>query len=436
MKAKIIRTAQAHTKPMNTEVITQIDRLVDIELAWDELYRRDPHAHVYLSSKFLTAVALRVPERFRIVAVWDKDGKCIGLLPLIISTRWDKKSNSMHNVLDMLGHVFDSDYTGILCDPPQEAEVCTALAGAVQAMDFGRLILNYFNGPASRLDAFTEAFDQKIFTRHDTEHRINDGETDNMICPYIDLPDSFDAYLSILSANMRQKLRRLQRQLDTDSSLRITRSRPETYPQDVTILSKLWYEQYAPRKGQKRANHLANLFKDAVMLGLASGMVHLAILWRDGKPIAAQANYIDDVKKQALFHVGARDESVTDLSAGLMLQSHCIRWAIAQGLKRYDFTIGDEAYKYSFGATNHHIRSAELNTISGGNHTGHLDAACRTEITKHIGSFVVRGHNNEARIVAEQAIRTWPDLAPSGDIDTLIKQLGAQATARPRKAGK
>ncbi|MEO1251110.1 MAG: GNAT family N-acetyltransferase [Pseudomonadota bacterium] len=405
---------------MQIEIIDTAERVIEIELDWDELYKKDPSANIYLSSRFISAIAIRATGRFRILAAWSGDKHCLGIFPLLVSTRWSKTERCLYNELDMLGHVFDADFTGILCDPEFETDVCEAFAREISKMSFGRIHLNYFGGPVRRLEAFTNAFDPNIFKTRHSDQKINAGETNNLICPYVDLPERFPAYLDSLSANSRQKLRRLLRQLDGDPDLRITRSRPETYKQDVTILSELWFLQYAEKKGRKRATKLAQQFRDVVMIGLASGIVHLAILWRGGKPVAAQANYVDPVKRHALFHVGGRDETIQDLAIGLMLQAHCIRWAIANGLERYDFTLGDEPYKYSFGAIDREIASAEIITKTGLNTTGRLDEDCRDDVAEHIRRYAARGRNDDARTAAKQALEVWPDLSTALDIEALI----------------
>lgn len=403
---------------MRIEIIETIERLFEMELDWDELYQADPHAHLYLSSDFLGAVAIRTAGRFRFLTAWSDDHRCVGLLPLVVQIRWNKERRCLTNVLDMLGHVFDADYTGILCEPEYELEVCRAFAAQVSQMAFERIILNYFSGPVRRLNAFTSAFDSAFFATRANEHLINDGQTNNLICPHVDLPDRFSDYLASLSANSRQKIKRLLRQLDSDSSLTIKKTRPETYTQDVTILSKLWFLRHAEQKGQKRATRLAELSKEVVMLGLANGMVYLAILWRDGKPIAAQANYVDKVKRQVLFHMAGRDDTVRDLSAGLMLQAHCIRWAIANGFKRYDLTIGNEPYKYSLGGVDRTINSAEVFTRTGTNTTATLDESCREDVEQLIRRYVAKGRHEDAQLAANQAALTWPKLRLDDDLSS------------------
>jgi CelD/BcsL family acetyltransferase involved in cellulose biosynthesis len=145
-------------------------------------------------------------------------------------------------------------------------------------------------------------------------------------------------------------------------------------------------------------------------------LVYLVILWRDGKPIAAQANYIDRVKRQALFHVAGRDDSVRDLSAGLLLHAHCIRWAIANRLERYDFTIGNEPYKYKLGGIDREIASAEVFTRTGTNRAEGLDRSCREDVLRLIRRYAAEGREADARTAARQAEVTWPDLATGPDL--------------------
>ncbi|MEM6680668.1 MAG: GNAT family N-acetyltransferase [Pseudomonadota bacterium] len=407
---------------MHIEAVETLDRLDEIALDWDELYQADPSAHFYLSSGFMMAVAKRSQGKFRILIAWSEHHRCIGVLPLVVSLRWSKQHACLYNVLDMLGHVFDADYTGILCDPELEGPVCRAFASAIADTSFGRLILNYFSGPAQRLDAFANAFDTKVFERKKNQHLINDGQTDNLICPFIDLPESFAAYLAALSANARQKLKRLLRRLDDERSLKITRAQPETYAQDVKILSQLWYQKHAARKGEKRAAELAALFQDVVMLGLAAGSVYLVILWQDDTPVAAQASYLDMVKRHMLFHVSGRDAAFRDISAGLALHAHSIRWAIANGMQRYDFTLGNEAYKYSLGGVDRHIYSAEIVTKTGINTGSTLDPSGQKDVLKIIRQFVRKGRTEDSQTVAQQALQTWPSLAPSGDVQSVIER--------------
>ncbi|MEL6215337.1 MAG: GNAT family N-acetyltransferase, partial [Pseudomonadota bacterium] len=136
-------------------------------------------------------------------------------------------------------------------------------------------------------------------------------------------------------------------------------------------------------------------------------------------PVAAQANYVDRAKRHVLFHVSGRDERVRDLSVGLMSQAHCIRWAIANGMKRFDFTIGNEPYKYSLGGVDRHIVSAEVATLTGTNVADTLDKRCKEDVLTLIQRYQAAGNSEKSRKAAAQAIQTWPDL----NNDDLLRSL-------------
>ena len=70
-----------------------------------------------------------------------------------------------------------------------------------------------------RCRLFTDAFAAKGFDVSYKEYLINRKTTDNLVCPQVDLPEDFPAYLANqVSANRRQKYARLKRDhLDSGS---------------------------------------------------------------------------------------------------------------------------------------------------------------------------------------------------------------------------
>ena len=53
-----------------------------------------------------------------------------------------------------------------------------------------------------------------------------------------------------LSANTRQKIRRLLKQVDTPGEYRITIATPETFTRDLKTLLGFWETKWRPRKGK------------------------------------------------------------------------------------------------------------------------------------------------------------------------------------------
>jgi CelD/BcsL family acetyltransferase involved in cellulose biosynthesis len=79
------------------------------------------------------------------------------------------------------------------------------------------------------------------------------------------------------------------------------------------------------------------------------GDLEVPVLWFGDQPLGALANIIDRQKKSILFYITGRDENWKTPSPGLVLHGHCIRRAIEQGFRTYDFLRGNEPYKYFLG---------------------------------------------------------------------------------------
>jgi tetratricopeptide (TPR) repeat protein len=84
---------------------------------------------------------------------------------------------------------------------------------------------------------------------------------------------------------------------------------------------------------------------------------YLPVLWQGEKPLGAIANLMDFDHKTALFFISGRDDTVQDLSSGLVLHAYGIQHAIDNQFKVYDFLMGNEAYKFSFGAKARQIKT-------------------------------------------------------------------------------
>lgn len=405
---------------MRVEVVDTVRRFNGLELDWTLLYQRDPEAHFFLSWVFLERVVREVRDRMKILVVWSEDDRCVAVWPLRVKTRWSPEANVLRNELAMISRYHWADFTGFLCDPDCEDKAIDALAEQVLAMDWGRLMLSYMRIGSKRLKRLRAAFPDDSFTQTHQERLINGGQVDNLVAPYVDLADSFEGYLQEkLSANRRQKLRRLLRHLDSDDDLRVTRSIPENHSRDLSILTGLWRTMYARSKGDV-TEELAETYGDIVKAGLKTGTVYLPVLWKRDMPIAAQACFVDPIKKDLLFFVSGRNNAVTDPPAGLMLHAHTIRWAIANGLQRYEFLQGNEEYKYGFGCVDRQLVDIVIATRSGSNHSGRLDPVCRPDVASRIRQYAREGRRADARAIAAQAKEIWPDMTAVQEIDRLV----------------
>ena len=391
--------------------IERIDALSDFERlrpAWNAVYERDPEAQFFLSSLWLTGVFEAHPGQWMVLVARGADGACLGLLPLRQTTVWSKSRQQLRTELHFAGRLWWADYGGILCVPDPEEAVLLAFASHLKEMNWSHLYLKGFRISDRRFALFIEALSDQRLEVEARSSIINDGDTDNLVCPYIDLPGTFEAYLTEkLQSNTRQKVRRFLRKVETTSDYQVTTTNAATAANDVSILEQLWSRMWAPLKGAKTAR-LAATYGTVVKRGLSDGTIYMPVLWYRGTPVGVLASFVDRHKSRLLFFVGARDEAFGELPVGLVLHAVSIRWSIDQGIRTYDFLRGNEPYKYSLGAADVRLQYPLIQTRSGTNLNGTLDPFCISQAVRVAYDLARRDRRNDAETACRQILAAAP----------------------------
>ena len=328
---------------MHIDVITTRDALIRLKDNWDDLYEKDPEAQFFLSWTFLSSYLRRFEGAWSILAArpGPEGTPYVALLPLRLRTRLNKKTGYTHNEINM-GGSYAADYTGIVCAPGFADRAIPALAKHLTKTRWAKLHLENLRMSEKRRRLLLKNMTDERLTSHDLR-RVNSDNVNNCICTSIDLPGDWETYLEQkASSNTRQKIRRFLRKLDGSEEFRITHADASTLDRDIGVILEMWRIKWGSRKGNQlpgllRSNRL--LFKDA----FESGALFLPILWHGDKPLGGLAILVDPVKKAMLFQLAGRDETANDIPAGLVLHAYCIRRAIEQGFRSYDFLQGQRA---------------------------------------------------------------------------------------------
>jgi CelD/BcsL family acetyltransferase involved in cellulose biosynthesis len=396
-------------KSMFVDQISGQNKIDLLRQRWDQLYESDGEAHFFLSWAFISTYMRRFEGAgFVLAARAGPEGSpYVAFLPLRLRTRLDKRTGRVHNEINMAGN-YAADYTGILCAPEYAKRAIAAFGKHLRTMNWAKLHLENLRMSEQRLRFFLNALvDDRITIVK--QRRVNDVDgTDNTICPYIDLPDSWDRYLSEhLSSNTRQKLRRLLRTVEGSDEFRITVADASTVKRDVDILLNFWRTKWSARKGQR----LPTLLKSNRMLfnsAVAADVFSLAILWHRDRPLGALAFFVDKVKRTMLFHMAGRDETSDLIPSGLVLHAYCIRKAIEMGFRGYDFLRGNEPYKYSFATGETTINCYLAQTKSGRNLNRQIDAKSVGSVFRQATEFHKGGDLIRAEAVYRQVLEADP----------------------------
>ncbi len=176
--------------------------------------------------------------------------------------------------------------------------------------------------------------------------------------PGIELPATFDEYLAALPRKRRKDLRRHMRRLD-DGRLEL---RDVTQPDDLgaTIdrwqdIRVRWWQHRGKRMDPEHAStRFRDFMRDLMVTMVPRGLAQVWELRHDGEVVGVEVNLTDS--RAYYSWMGAYDPGVSHLGLGKLAIGESIRESIAAGREYYDLMVGDEDYKYWYGANDRYCR--------------------------------------------------------------------------------
>lgn len=396
---------------MRIELIETFARLEDVRPDWEAAYLADDEAHYFVSWTFMAQVFAQMETGWRVVAVRpDQEGSAfVAFLPLRVSAYLSKSQRLFCNTYDAAGAAFWADYTGLVCARAHDSQAIPALAGHLKSMPWAELELRNLLMSDRRQQLFLRAFEADVFKATIHAAARNKDNINNDVCPYIDLPDSFEAFLqNILGKNARPKMRRVLRLLETSDQFRVTIADASSYARDIEITLAFWREKWAARKGSRIGSQVRR-FRRILHAAAARNVLFLPVLWRGETPLGALGHFIDRDKKALLYKLAGRNDAFKTPPPGVTLHAYSIRWAIQNGFKTYEFLRGDEPFKFTYGATaNRRIQTCVIRTQSRRNASGALDPLSIPEVLDLATQYKEGGAVRKAAVGFRQILEVSP----------------------------
>lgn len=397
---------------MHIDVIDRFDQFQEARDDWLRVYASDDTAQIYLSWGWMAQWLPLIEKQWFILAakVSPSAGQYVAFFPMRARTHLSR-SGGFFTELAMAGNRF-ADYTGFICDPSFRKSAIAAFGKHLNGMNWAVINFESVRASAADMKTMLRCFPNLDFSV-EPRSMVNPGtDIDNSICPYADLPDDWDQYLAGLSANTRQKLRKLLRKVENDPELQISHATSETIDRDIETLLKFWKAKWAEIKGDKMPSLEGNL-RHMLKLAFEHDMLLLPVLYDGDRAVGVHGLLIDHEKKALNFLVGSRDPDFTNPQPGLALHAHTIRHGIGQGFTKYDFLRGNEPYKYSFGVKEWRISSTLVRRKRKKARQEVLERHSLPEVLARIRRLHADGKAREADIGYRQVLRIDPRCAPA-----------------------
>jgi CelD/BcsL family acetyltransferase involved in cellulose biosynthesis len=325
---------------LTARLLTDFAELRILAAEWDRMWKANPKREVFTKFSWIDAwwkgyggdAQLLAPAVF-------EEGRCVGILPLYVDGM----------VLRFIGAPA-ADYSDLICDPERASDI---LAAAITALDESTIAWHSCKLENVRESSLAvHAFNEPSSTlRGRAESRVSAD------CLAVLLDERRDETLkSILSkSTVSQMMRQLQK-LGTltfrhlDDRAKVREHLPSFYQQHVRCRA------LAGISSQMIEKRSRDFFAALVDHLDPQDELRFSVLELDGRPIAYNFGFQLDGKY--LYYTPTYDIEYFDLSPGHVLLRNLFMYVRDNGLREFDFTVGDESYKSRY--ANHTTRNYEM----------------------------------------------------------------------------
>jgi CelD/BcsL family acetyltransferase involved in cellulose biosynthesis len=315
--------------------------LLALEESWTALLAAANTATVFASYQWAVAwwQHFGAGNRLHVLAVYEPEGRLVGVAPLMI------RPLGPFRKLEFIGTGL-SDLGDVVIHPAHTAPVTAVLFQHLRARR-GDWDLGDWSEipPASPLLTYLAAHQPPGLAIR---------QVPQTECPVIDLPATWEAYVSGLARKRRYYVNSFPRKFEREHAGHFTTiSRPAEVPAGVDTFYRLHMARWQVKAGELSAEHTDPHFRpflEEVSTRLAErGWLRLTLLQAGEQPIAAAINFLFNGRWNS--YMKGFDPAWSQARPGTLLDAARIKQAIAEHAAVLDFGRGDEAYKSGFGVT-------------------------------------------------------------------------------------
>ena len=324
---------------MKIETYTDLSGFDALSGEWNDLLKRGAFDTLFLTWEWQRTWWEHLGEGdLFLITMRDDQGHLAGIAPLYrtVSAGGERK-------LSIVGCVDVSDYLDIIVAQGYEREVYSALLDYLDSAEMaGWDAAELCNVP--EISPAHQAL-AEMAVEHGYEFRTIVED----VCPVIDLPATWDAYLASLDKKQRHEIRRKMRRIEREADVHwyiVYQGRD--LAEEIEAFIEL-HQKSSADKDDFMDEQMKDFFRAVAHVLQPSGWLQLAFIEVDGQKAASMLNF-DYEDAILVYNSGYDPQHRAHLSPGIVLLAYCIQHAIELERAKFDFLRGDEPYKYRFGA--------------------------------------------------------------------------------------
>lgn len=342
-KTPNINHQKEDAKNLSIEEVNDVKQFRSLRVQWNALLSGSYDNNIFLTWEWLFNWWHHYgkDKELRILLIKEA-GKLIGIVPLMQS-KYGRGLVSV-NVWENIGAVKGGDYSGVVLT--EKIEECL------------KLIVNYLeemiinNNIVVRMSHIPENSHFLSALRGEFPSISNNlliDERPLSSCPYISLPTTWEQYLQDQSRNLRKQIRKKMRLLQEKHKVELKKyTSAENLREQLQILFELHQKRW---QGSSIAEIFASpttreFYLDVSQALYKKDLLNLSFLNVDGRPVSAGWGF--NYHNEFCYMTCAFDPGYLDYSVGFLHMVKLIEDAIENGMRKFDFLQGSEAYKFRY----------------------------------------------------------------------------------------
>lgn len=323
---------------MKINCVTNQEEFLSLKNEWNNLLERASTNTIFLTWEWLFSwwKFYKDGKNLLILIARDENQNLIGIAPLMINKRKTFPCLSLKTIQFIGAEKGGSDCLDFIIFNGKEEE-------------FLNLFFNYLKEHLEiwdlielsdmREDSNTIKIIEKIFKKFGLRVQKKQKST----CPYIHLPEGWDLYLQSLSKKMYKNVTYQTRRLERNYKTKFETCRDINQIEDAI---ETFLQLHNMRLQLELDPCWVNFIKEITHCFFEKGWLKLNFLKINDKPVAVLFDFVYS-GKEYYFQSGFNPKW-SKFSVGTVLIGLCIKDAISNGLKEFDFLRGRELYKYNW----------------------------------------------------------------------------------------